>query len=351
MTERVPRTSVATRVRHLVPEPLRRRAARFVAGRRAAETERHLARLASDPRPIVLGPWVGEVGFELLYWVPFVRWFAERFDVAPDRLIAVSRGGAATWYSAFADGSYDALAFMTPDEFRRKNQARAGDLGEQKQIEPGRLEQELISLIREAAGRDLAVLHPSVMYRLFAPYWWGHAPIDWVRQYTRHELLPAVPLDPPSAAAYTAVKFYFNDCFTDTSAHRAFVTQTVSRLSRQGAVISLSTGICVDDHAPCEPEVPAVPGIQNYVTPESNLRVQSAVVSNAVRFVGTYGGFAYLAPLFGVPAVAYHAGPGAFSMRHLDVIRDVLRSQGRPELLEVSDIEGSPVRGMITDGW
>jgi hypothetical protein len=29
----------------------------------------------------------GEVGFELLYWVPFLRWFAERFDVPPERLI------------------------------------------------------------------------------------------------------------------------------------------------------------------------------------------------------------------------------------------------------------------------
>ena len=45
--------------------------------------------------PIVAGPWLGEVGFELLYWVPFLRWFAERFAVAPERLLVVSRGGTA----------------------------------------------------------------------------------------------------------------------------------------------------------------------------------------------------------------------------------------------------------------
>ena len=26
--------------------------------------------------PILVGPWLGEVGFELLYWIPFLRWFA-----------------------------------------------------------------------------------------------------------------------------------------------------------------------------------------------------------------------------------------------------------------------------------
>ena len=51
---------------------------------------------------IVAGPWLGEVGFELLYWVPFLRWFAERFHVAPERLLVVSRGGTASWYRPFA---------------------------------------------------------------------------------------------------------------------------------------------------------------------------------------------------------------------------------------------------------
>ena len=38
--------------------------------------------------------------------------------------------------------------------------------------------------------------------------------------------------------------------------------------------------------------------------------VQSAVVARARRFVGTYGGFAYLAPFCGVPAVSYYTEPG-----------------------------------------
>ena len=32
-----------------------------------AEIERELAEIAADPRSIVIGPWLGEVGYEVLY--------------------------------------------------------------------------------------------------------------------------------------------------------------------------------------------------------------------------------------------------------------------------------------------
>src|SRR5881394_1771982 len=34
----------------------------------------HLLRVARGTGPVSFGPWTGEVGFELLYWAPFVRW-------------------------------------------------------------------------------------------------------------------------------------------------------------------------------------------------------------------------------------------------------------------------------------
>src|SRR5262245_38172770 len=39
---------------------------------------RRLRALSRSKRPVIIGPWTGEVGFELLYWVPFVRWAVER---------------------------------------------------------------------------------------------------------------------------------------------------------------------------------------------------------------------------------------------------------------------------------
>ena len=43
------------------------------------------------------------------------------------------------------------------------------------------------------------------------------------------------------------------------------------------------------------------------MTPATNLEIQTAVVAHARAFIGTYGGFAYLAPLCGVPATVFHS--------------------------------------------
>ena len=330
-------------IRHLVPAPIRRAAARVAAERRASEVEQQLAALARQPHPIVVGPWLGEVGFELLYWVPFVRWFAERYAVMPDRLIAVTRGGAATWYAPIASASLDALNFMPPAQFREKNEARSARQGEQKQIAMTALDEELLALVRREQQRDVAVLHPSLMYRLFAPYWWGHQPLAWVRQYTRHARLRSPELDIQLPARYTAVKFYFNDCFPGTAENRAFVEQAIRDLAEDGPVISLSTGVAVDDHAPCEPDVAAIESIRHLLSPATNLLVQSAVVARASRFVGTYGGFAYLAPFYGVPARSYFTDPDGYSAKHLDLARDVLATPLNPDLLQLERVPACSV--------
>ena len=328
-------------VRHLVPLPFRRAATGLIAERRASSIRRALEKMASAGRPILAGPWLGEVGFELLYWVPFLRWFSEEYRVPRERIIAVSRGGsAAAWYAPFASRSYDALAYMAVEDFRRRNSERSGGLGEQKQVAVAPLDAEIIDRVEKTEGSRLSPLHPSMMYTLFAPYWWGHRPIEWVRQFLRF-----VPLQPPAVvsdlpARYTAVKFYFNDCFRDTPETRAFVERTVRGLAEHGPVISLSTGFALDDHDACDPCVDAMRDLRSQVSPENNLLVQSGVVAGAQRFVGTYGGFAYLAPFCGVPTESYYTEPGQFSMRHLDLMRDVLRSDGRPTLLELSYLRG-----------
>ncbi len=310
--------------KRLVPVPIRRAAARFVGDRRAADVDRALAALARERRPIVVGPWLGEVGFELLYWVPFVRWFAERYAIDPGRLVVVSRGGAAAWYAPMAGRSHDVLGFMPPEAFRAGNDERNRRSGEQKQLAIAPFDEEILAAVRQVEGRDVAVLHPSLMYRVFAPYWWGHRQAEWVHRRTRFRRLemPAAGLDLPPR--FTAVKFYFNDCFRNTPDNRAFVARTMRHLQEQGPVVSLSTGVRLDDHTPCDPDADAVSGIRDRLAPENNLLVQSAVVARALRFVGTYGGFAYLAPFYGIPSESYYSEPGAFSMRHLELARDAL---------------------------
>ena len=50
------------------------------------KVERDIARVVSGSDPIVVGPWLSEVGYEVLYWVPFVRWVQSQFRLPPERL-------------------------------------------------------------------------------------------------------------------------------------------------------------------------------------------------------------------------------------------------------------------------
>jgi hypothetical protein len=317
-------STFGVRARHLVPRPIRRAASHALAERRATAIERELERLAADSRPLVLGPWLGEVGFELLYWVPFVRWFAATYAIPAERLIVVTRGGAAAWYRPFAGRAVDALSMMSPDDYRRKNLERSERTGEQKQLSVGALDDEMLAHVRRVSEPAFAVLHPSLMYRLFAPFWWGHEPMSWVQRFTRYETLEAPPRPAGLPDTYTAVKFYFNDCFTPGAATRAFVERTLGLLLEHGPVVSLTSGSALDEHIVYDSPNRAVHAIDDRLSPETNLSVQSAVIAHARRFVGSYGGFAYLAPSYGIPTDTYYTKPDGFAPSHLQLAQAVL---------------------------
>lgn len=295
--------------------------------------------MAAQGRPIVAGPWLGEVGFEILYWAPFVRWFASTFDVPADRLTVVSRGGTAGWYASAAGRYEDVFDHVSPGEFKQWRDEHIGELGEQKQTRITTRERRLLDRLLERVPPDAAILHPSIMYELMNPFWWHHLDEQWIVRHTRYQRL-----DPPPRLAgvalperYVAAKFYYNDCFPPTAGNRAFVSTVLAGLAQEGLpVVSLSASLVLDDHGACSTSAPQAVSIDPaaFAPASENLRVQSAIVANADRFVGTYGGFAYLAPFYGVPCTAYYAEPSAFSRAHLTVAQRALALLGTPGLLD-----------------
>ncbi|MGZ8999084.1 MAG: hypothetical protein ACXW2T_09540, partial [Allosphingosinicella sp.] len=72
---------------------------------------------SDDQRPVVVGPWLMEIGFELLYWIPYVRFHLAKLGIPKERVIAISRGGAGAWYGDLAGRYLDILDVMTPQQF------------------------------------------------------------------------------------------------------------------------------------------------------------------------------------------------------------------------------------------
>ena len=87
--------------------------------------ERDIARVVSGSEPIIVGPWLSEVGYEVLYWIPFVRWIQSQYDVPPDRLVVVTRGGAASWYSDITSNAVEMFDLMSPDAYAAGNAQRS----------------------------------------------------------------------------------------------------------------------------------------------------------------------------------------------------------------------------------
>ena len=275
---------------------------------------RRAALLGGSDRPIVVGPWCGEVGFELLYWIPFVHWLVERARIEGQRLLVITRGGAGVWYRDLTDRSVEIFDLVDADAFR--NHAESW-----KQHHISRFDRQMLAGAMAAAGvRRVQLLHPQVMYRLFTGYWKEEAVLEPISAFLRYGRLPAPPSHPvlnTLPAEYAAVKFYFSQSFPETAANRAFVQRTIASIAEQLPVVLLSAGTQLDDHR--DALVAAGARVQTISTSvRDNLAAQSAVVARARGFIGTYGGFSYLAPLYGVDSVSFFSAREKLVPFHLD---------------------------------
>jgi hypothetical protein len=291
--------------------------------------ERELASLARGRQPIVAGPWLSEVGFEVLYWIPFLRWFEDRYRIDRDRVIAVSRGGASSWYADVAGAYVDIFDHLDPETFGRRNAERrdVDESGGQKQTMYGLLDEEVLQMVRRTVRVDSPVVcHPQLMYGLFNQFWLGNRPLDLVMSHTRHRLITmSRPSCVPLPDRYVAAKFYTGTALPSTSEHRLALRDLVGIVARRVPVVVLDTGMTTDDHQDyLFDDMSNVLTIRKHLTPGTNLGIQSAVIAGAQSFIGTCGSLAWLAPMLGVDTVAVYANE-RFLVSHVFVATHVYR--------------------------
>ena len=307
---------------------LRQQAAVFQA---EWQIERELARVARGRQPIVAGPWLSEVGFEVLYWIPFLRWFADRYRVDRERVVALSRGGTADWYADVAGGYVEIFDHVDPATFARRNAERRerDESGGQKQKTRGAFDEELIAIARRQIGRaDVTVCHPALMYRLFNQFWFGNRALDLVASHTRYVPLTLPPHDLGLPPVYTAAKFYTGAALPDTEKARHALREIVRTLASRMPVVMLDTGMQTDEHEDyLFRDIPNVISLGSRMEPRNNLGVQTAAIAGARGFVGTCGSLAWLAPMLGVDTIAVYA-EDRFLLSHVFFARQMYRQTG-----------------------
>ena len=297
------------------------------------KVEREIERVLTSRGRVLVGPWCSEVGYELLYWIPFVRWALRAYRVPPSRVVVMSRGGVEDWYAGLADTYLDAFDHAAPGELAANGT---------KQRSVTALDARLIETVRGHTG-ECQVLHPSLMFRLFAPFWSGQRSLGFLESRTRHAVLTLPRRDLPVALPdrYIAVKLYAARALPDRPEIRGHLRAMLAALSETLPVVQLDTGVAFDEHEDYAfAHGRRVLSLRGVMRPRGNLGLQTQVIAGADLFVGTCGSVAWLAPLVGVDAVPLFADAG-FLHAHLHVARRAyhrLEGAGRFAPLDLSGI-------------
>ena len=294
--------------------------------------------MARSRAPILVGPWRSELGFETLYWLPWLAKWRERYQIAKERLVIVTRGGAGVWYDA--GKTADLYHYTSEDVLRRQ---MFTDLKRQqsiKQLSMTEWDRRLLDLVAEDVGLlGHFRLHPSAMYRALSPWWGGRWGVGDIMDRLAFQplLAPSVPSAIPLPQSFLAVRFYARATWAMTPDSRAWVTKLIQRLAAKTPVVILSSPVRPDDHTDFQVSGEHILDLAPYVTPTNHLAIHSAVLSKAKAFVGTYGGTMQLAVRLGKPAAGFYQqfNGTAFEHRVLTEWLAVRQQQpifiGRPE--------------------
>ncbi len=293
--------------------------------------------LASSNRQILLGPWRSEVGFELLYWIPFLNHFRHTYGIDRNRLIAIGRAGSAAWYDTAGAGDlYEHIPVETARTLSIQASQQTGSI---KQHQDEGWERHVCALAAKSIGlTKYHVLSPRWMYGLLEPFWMGQQPVSWLDgKILQHVKLPAPPLDPAIAKYlpehYIAMRWYARPTWPLKEDLVLWTRKLVEATASRIPVVMIGSGMHTDDHSDMNlGNIPNVFHLKDFApqTPLNNLAIQSAVIARASGYVGTYGGMAQGAMRWGVPTVALYHEFGQTSSAHLQLSHDISLKTGVP---------------------
>lgn len=127
----------------------------------AEDTEFYITKSLEVREKLVFGPWMGELGFEVLYWSPLVNHFARKGD------FALSRGGISLLYPKLTYVEIlDCIDKFRWDETQKKRKLILGGEKQRKW-----LASEFLLLKKLLRGREhlkFRIFHPSNLFNLYS---------------------------------------------------------------------------------------------------------------------------------------------------------------------------------------
>jgi hypothetical protein len=299
---------------------------------RSVEQEVHkkLASIADSGKPIVVGPWLGSVDDELLYWIPMLRWAKEAYSLDPGRLVVISRGGVESWYGELAHRYVDFFDLFGRDDFAaaktQARQQRPDPEGLRKKLRLSDAEKRLLHAAEQKLGLGgYDLLHPHLMFSgLFYFHWSGRTSSDYLRHHARYLPLPKPEpgeIEMRLPEIYYAVDFPSHPSFADTGENRQFVRDLIERLLERSDVVLLDNHHLNGDAGDIRWKEAVTNGhlhdnrlvhAADWMTPRNALDIQSRIIANCRSYVGTYSGLSTIALFLRKPCIAFRHRPAEF---------------------------------------
>lgn len=314
---------------------------------RSATWRAYVQLLKRTDWPILMGPWRGEIGFEVLYWIAMLDDLVVRHGIKRERFIPISRGGAAAWYGT--PTGLELYAMRSVQDCRVQLRLEHERTGMMKQVTVSPFDRQILKDAAQTLGlgRAYHVLHPAWMYHTMAPYWTAHRGLDWLSHRTAYRPIP-IPSLPDGLRLpdpFVAVRFYARQTFQPSSKLvKRVIPAILEQLTEKYHVVLLDPDLFIDDHVDLTKAIkgPRISHVQDYLPdllPETNLSVLSAIMGRSLGFVGTYGGFAQLALRLGTASVSFYDQWHMTSLSHKE-LADLLtiRTQIPAQVFRLADL-------------
>jgi hypothetical protein len=255
-----------------------------------------MAAAAEGRSPIILGPWWGEPELEILYWVPFLRWWRRRYQVDKERLVAVSTGGSGAWYES---RHLDLRELYDPALLAELEESRAAELSARgKRFGITAADRQILKRLDRRLGfRGLNVLPAWTMAVALEPYWSGQAGPALLAARTRPAAVKikeklARRLYPELPALYVAMGASEPEPSMEPVLRQAAERTPVVILAEPAAAA------WADEVAALSPRLHAIA-----LDPASAKGSASTVLAAARAYVGPHGWMAFAAAALGRPTV------------------------------------------------
>ena len=263
-------------------------------------------------RDIVIGPWMGEVGPELLYWIPFLQNISNHGVFKNRKIFAISRGGVENWYYNITREYLEIFDYIDTGSYNEIRKERTGE--KQKFITKG--ERNLVQKICEKNNiAKYKIIHPSLMWKKILPYLQSKKSTGNILETLSFVKFPEI-VDSNSSKIVDSLKlppefifirFYSSYLLGKSKQTKYNIDNIIKILSRKFPIVSYDLGKVIDNHGSINIDNDRLINISNSIRLKNNLGVQTEIIRRSKGFWGTYGGLSILPGFIGKNSFSFYA--------------------------------------------